>query len=297
MKLSKKLIAAFSVAAMLVTAMSVTGCKKEDDDDNAINGNNIALTNDSALLYRAFESLKAKHVSSTAAITINNPTTLKTAANKANSVIGYVFGLEEIDTPEGFPTEGYQYKKDGSLEKKKIKYYNFGVAGVRYNNETKKLNWYVSYCTKVPNTIFGYNGQSAFAGDNAKIITEIDSDGKAKTSVTSPATEDEIVKGSSGAFEEVAYSLVDGKVQVRIQVKVNSDGAYTVTLQNQQGIKIDGSSVATVNVTGLTTKTQKEIGRYVTVYAGETANAVMTFSDTTGNPIPVSEDDWVDLSK
>lgn len=296
MKISKKLLAAFSVAAMLVTALSVTGCKKEDDDDNAINGNNIALTNDSALLYRAFESLKSKHVSSTAAITINNPTTLKTAANKANSVIGYVFGLEEIDTPEGSPTEGYQYKKDGSLEKKKIKYFNFGVAGVRYNNDNKKLEWYVSYCTKVPNTIFGYNGQSAFAGDNAKIITAVGADGKPSTTVTSPAAENEIVNGGN-VFESLAYNLVDGKVQVRIQVKVNSDGAYTVTLQNQQGIKIDGSTVATVPVTGLTTKTQKEIGRYVTVYAGETANAVLTFSDTTGNPIPVSEDDWVDLSK
>lgn len=296
MKLSKKLIAAFSVAAMLVTALSVTGCKKEDDDDNAISGNNIALTNDSTLLYRAFESLKTKHVSSTAAITIKNPTALKTAANKANSVIGYVFGLEEVETPEGSPKEGYQYQKDGSLKKQKIKYYNFGVAGVRYNNESKKLGWYVSYCTKVPNTIFGYNGQSAFAGDNAKIITEIDSDGKAKTSVNSPARENEIVNGGS-VFEELPYDLVNGQVQVRVQVKINTDGKYTVTLQNQQGVQIPGSSVAQVPVDGLTTKTQKEIGRYVTVYAGETANATMTFSDTTGNPIPVSEDDWVDLSK
>ena len=292
MKLSKKILAAFSVAAMLVVAGSFTACKESEDDDDAISGENISLKNDTSFIYRSFESLKTKHTSSTAVITINNPKEL-TVQTKANSVIGYVFGLETVETPEDSPAEGYKYQKDGTLKKQKITYYNFGIAGVRYNNESDKLEWYVSYCTNVPNTIFNYNDSPDFT---AKIITAIGNDGKPSETATSPANENQIVP-TSGTFESLDYSLVDGKVQVRIQVKINEDGKYTVKLQDQQGVEIENATVAEVPVTGLTTKTQKEIGRYVTVYAGETADAKITYSDTLGNPIPVSEDDWVDLSK
>lgn len=292
MKISKLLkVGAF---ALLAASLCFTSCKKEEDEESAIDGDKISLTNDSELNYRAFESLKTKHTSSTAVITINNPTTVK--GDKANSVIGFVFGLEEVDTPNNSPSKGYQYQKDGSLKEINIKYYNFGVAGVRYNKSSSKLQWYVSYCTNVPNSIFGYNASGDFAGNNAKIITEINTDGSKKTEVNSPATETEIVKGSGEAFESLAYALNDGKVQVRVKV-VAEAGKYKVTLQDSTGNQISGSTVASVNVEGLTTTTQKEIGRYVTVYAGETADAKMTFTDTVGNPIPVSEDDWVDLSK
>lgn len=306
MKISKKLIAAFSVAAMLVTALSVTGCKKEEDDDNAINGNAISYTNKTSdMYYRAFQSLKTKHTSSTAVITINNPETITDNSHNANSVIGYVFGLEETDAPEGKPTKSYQYKEDGKLEQSKITWYNFGVAGVRWNKTTKKLEWYVSYCTKVPSTIFGWNKSSDF---EAKLITELNADGTPKTEVVSGATETAIVgTKASPYFQAVNYNLVNGTVPVRVQVKIveNEDSAtkttapyiYQVKLQNQQGIDIEGATVAKIPVAGLNANTQKEIGRYTTVYAKESANASMTFADTVGNPIPVSEDDWVDLSK
>ncbi|MBP3771054.1 MAG: hypothetical protein J6I53_00010 [Treponema sp.] len=307
MKLSKKILAAFSVAAMLVVAGSFTACKESEDDDDAISGENVSAKNETDMYYRAFESLKTKHKYATANIKINNPTEVVAKGSNgelhsANSVIGYVFGLEE-DKSEHSVTKAYQYQKDGTLKEKTITWYNFAVAGVRWNNKTSKLEWYVSYCEGVPNTIFGYNDSSDFT---AKIITEVDSDGKAKTSVDSGATEKAIVGTlASPYFESIdttSYSLPeDGIINVLVDVTIEGDETngyyYNVELQNQQGVTIEGASVGKIYVNGLTETTQKEIGRYTTVYSGETANASISFQDVQGNPIPVSEDDWVDLSK
>ena len=283
MKLSK--IFKIGVVALLATSMCFVACKKEEDDENAIDGNKISLTNTSEANYRGFQSLKTKHTSSTATITIKNPTEIKNGT--ANSVIGFVFGLEEVkaaDLPSNYPAEAFQLQKDGTYKKKTITYYNFGVAGVRYN-KNGQLQWYVSYCKNIPNTIFGYNTSGDF---KSKIFV----DAEGNLSADYYGDETEII----AAFEKLNYNLVNGTVQVRIQVKINEDGKYTVTLQDQQGEQIAGSTVAQVPVQGLTKTTQKEIGRYVTVYSGETVDATMTFSDTVGNPIPVTEDDWVDLA-
>ena len=302
MKLSKKILAAFSVAAMLVVAGSFTACKESEDDDDAISGENVSAKNETDMYYRAFESLKTKHKYATANIKIKNPTEVAVASHSSNSVIGYVFGLEE-DKSEHSVTKAYQYQKDGTLKEKTITWYNFAVAGVRWNKTDEKLQWYVSYCTGVPSTIFGYNTSSDFT---AKIITEVDSDGKAKTFVDSGATEKAIVGTlSTPYFESISassYSLPeDGIVNVLVDVTIEGNETngyyYNVELQNQQGVKIDGATVGKIYVDELTATTQKEIGRYTTVYSGETANATISFQDVQGNPIPVSEDDWVDLSK
>ena len=142
MKLSKKLIAAFSVAAMLVTAMSVTGCKKEDDDDNAIDGNVINYTNTSGEIYRAYISTSLKHFGELVKITFNNQT-----ASSHDGVMGFIWDYKESKSVEGSAA-----KKNNTSDT-----YNFFVIGFNGlgnpdedNTNHDKPRFYISKYFNVP---------------------------------------------------------------------------------------------------------------------------------------------------
>ena len=278
--------------------------KDDNDEEGAIDGDNISFDNSAnKTIYRAFKSLNTKHISATAVITINNPTEVSGDtstettkwAKKSNAVVGYVFGLEEVDKPTSITAEKvYKYKADGTLEGRKmsdVKWYNFGIAGIRYNNVAEKSEWYVSYCTNVPNVIFGYNMEADF---EAKLITDVNTDGSVKTTIASGAEENQLLP-TSGVFQTVGdLTLTDNKLACQVKVTIPEDGSYTVELLDANGATIS-SQTCSVPVNGLTKTTQKDIGRYTSVYAGEKITATMSFTDISGNPIPVSEDDWVDL--
>ena len=172
MKLSKKLIAAFSVAAMLVTAMSVTGCKKEDDDDpeGAITGsnNNYAVnynnTNgyaadtvadtkaNTAGVYRAWNRTTFKHQGALTKVTLKKGN--GNAGNK-DGVMGLAWDLQTADgndaasdtTAETFNVFGIR-NYEGTLQCYVSRYFNitnkqannFGVAATNSSttNPTSK---------------------------------------------------------------------------------------------------------------------------------------------------------------
>lgn len=138
MKISKKLLAAFSVAAMLVTALSVTGCKKEDDEDNAIDGNAINYTNTSDGIYRAYMSTSLKHLGEIVKITFNNQT-----ASSHDGVMGFIWDYKEAKSVDGSSAKAD--KKDDT--------YNFfviGFNGLGNPSNTGKPRFYISKYFNVP---------------------------------------------------------------------------------------------------------------------------------------------------
>lgn len=164
MKISKKLLAAFSVAAMLVTALSVTGCKKEDDDDNAIDGNAINYTNSKDSIYRAYMSTNFKHLGELVKITFNNQT-----ASSHDGVMGFIWDYKEAKSVDGSAA-----KTNGTSDT-----YNFFVIGFNgLGNPTTpgKPRFYISKYFNVPK---GKLEEDNFGAGSNKVSTH--ADGIAKT--------------------------------------------------------------------------------------------------------------------
>lgn len=196
MKLSKKLIAAFSVAAMLVTAMSVTGCKKEDDDDpeGAITGSNnnyavnynntngyaadtVADTKAStAGVYRAWKRTTFKHQGALTKVTLKKG---NGNAGKNDGVMGFAWDLQTSD--------GKDAASDTTAE-------TFNVFGIR--NYEGTLKYYVSRYFNITNK-------------QANNFGATDSSTTNPTSVPTTPTEYDVSKGfqtlwTAGTGEEVS---------------------------------------------------------------------------------------------
>ena len=133
MKLSKKLIAAFSVAAMLVTALSVTGCKKDDDDDDMIQGSNKNYsinvsasevnTDEKAAANRGYKSTTFEHRGELVRFTFNN-------SKDDGGVLGFIWDLEN--------------NKEKLSDGEKVNNRNFFVLGLATNYLDGKIQYYVS---------------------------------------------------------------------------------------------------------------------------------------------------------
>ena len=165
MKISKKLLAAFSVAAMLVTALSVTGCKKEDDDDNAIDGNVINYTNTSNEIYRAYISTNLKHLGELVKITFNNQT-----ASSHDGVMGFIWDYKESKSVDGSAA-----KTNNTSDT-----YNFfviGFNGLGNPDANGKPRFYISKYFNVPKGKLNANN---FGAGSTNIVTT-HADGIAKT--------------------------------------------------------------------------------------------------------------------
>lgn len=182
MKISKKLLAAFSVAAMLVTALSVTGCKKEDDDDpvgaitgsnnnysvnyNNTNGYAADTVNDkksgSSGVYRAWNRTTFKHQGALTKVTLKKG---NGAAGKNDGVMGVAWDLQT--------SKGEDAASDATAE-------TFNVFGIR--NDAGTLKCYVSRYFNITNK-------------------QANNFGAAETSTANPATV------PTGAFE---YDVSNG---------------------------------------------------------------------------------------
>lgn len=254
MKLTKFLAG----AAALMMAFTVAGCKISEDEENVLDGNKVSFTNTKDQNYRMFVTAATKHYSSNAAITINNPSKVATDS-AANATYGYVFGLSENvhDTPVTDKTTG-----------KEVTFYDFGIAALRWN-KAGYAEWYVSWCEDVPNTVFGYTNAGDF---NDNLVND-----------TKYGIETQILPAAGSYFEKLSgITIYDGKVNATIKVTANDDGSYKVVL---------GDSTATIpnTITGLDKKTQLRVGRYVTIYDGETADGVMELTDFSGAAIVIEE--------
>lgn len=281
MKLSKKL-AFLGAAALLATAVFV-GCTSEDEED-AFSGDKFSYNWDTtkagdAWYYRSFKATATKHYSANAVITINGCETLNTGVKDNNGkdfvapcATGFVFDLDKI-------ADKVQTYKDGK-EDAKVQLYNFAIASVRYNTSKKSVQWYVNYVTNCPETAFNYNTESSFKG-----TLTISAEGQTKD------YGDEVYVAPAGVngWEDVAAaneSYSNGTLKVMIKTVANDDGSYTVQLCNSNGTVTYKEATISAGTTGLDKKTQKYIGRYLTVYKGQSASGSVEYKDVSGMAIP-----------
>ena len=275
MKMVKKILLGMAFTAAVLSFVS---CGLKEDEQKAIDGENIGYANKdnedvnpSHLNYRAFNTTETKHYSANAEIVIDNPEEVVSSTRESNAVLGFVFGVKEHENST-------QYKVKVGDETKKVVFYDFGIAGVRYNKKSGKTEWYVSWCENVPNTIFGFNDSGAF-----KDIKFTDADGH---EVGPFGTEKQIVP-TTGTFSAVDLPLTDGKLALAIRTVAKDTGSYVVELCKNVS---DDVPVATATIpaatTGLSAKEERFIGRYVNVYYGETISGTIKYSDVSGNVIP-----------
>lgn len=265
MKMVKKILFGLAIAA---AAFTLAGCLPTEDPDGALKSENIEFTQDSSKgqFYRSFKSTATKHYSANAEIKIDNPKAPEAlSTNNAVATFGFVFGLEEHKHDPEVKTTNAEGKEE------KVKFYDFGIAAVRYNRKSSKIEWYVSWCEDAPDTLFGYNDASEFE-------TKIDGVKYGKETQIIP---------TSGFFKQVSsLSLTDDdKLDVVIKTVANEDGSYKVSLCNADGDEKDSTTISKA-VTGFEGKTQKYIGRYLTVYSGETVKGSIKYTDVNGNLIP-----------
>jgi len=264
MKLSKILLTA-------VAAVSVIGFASCGNQGNV--GQKINKTNDSTeyKFVREWSKTTTKHYKATAIIKNENPTVLADPTYPgyekgkdviANATLGFLFGLEE-DTETEKEVAG-------------TKFYNFGIAAVRYNTVAKKNQWYVSWVKAAPETVFKTNNSSNFT-DTLKL-----SDGSEKTF----GTETEV----KATWSDAKFDLIDDELVASIVVTANDDGSYKVDLMDEKQETLYDSATISNSVTGLTEKTEKFIGRYVTVYSGQTVQGSIKYKDIEGNVIPDYEE-------
>ena len=299
MKISKLL--KVGAVALLAASLCFVSCKDEEDEENAISGDNISMTHDgtSGKYYRAFSTTSTKHYSSTAKITINNADTVKsiysssnTTGNYANCALGYVFGLTELEVKAGDKvklSDGSEHTVSASLlttesgGTTKPKFYTFGLVGIRYNKVTSEPQWYISWCENVPSKVFNYN-------DDAEFYTKL-YDGTTELLV---GYENKIIPTAtdSALWSDFTTSLTDAKaLSVTVKSTANDDGSYTINLYDAAGTTSIGSTqTVPASVTGLTAKTQLKLGRYTTVYNGETASGVIKLEDVSGAAVVFEEE-------
>lgn len=278
MKLTKIVLAAAALTAALVLA----GCKTDEDPENAIASNgDINYTNDGSTdYYRSFVSTKTKHESSSAKITIKNPTAWVEAVNSDNSTVksvaavGYIFGIEKVKDISGKKyCVGSTYT---AADARKVDFYNFGIASVRYNVDSGNVQWYVSWVKNAPDVVFGYNN----SGDFTETLTN-----EAKeTSVYGNETQ---IVPTSGAWAPTSGVLnANSELVVNITTKADTDGSYQVALldENKENLLAIAQTIPAAT-TGLTAPTQFQVGRYVTVYKKQSVKANVAYYDMKGNLI------------
>lgn len=135
MKLSKKILAAFSAATLLATAAVFTSCTEDDNDtEGAISGSGknytINYTNSSTTdIYRCWNTTTFKHEGELVKITLNSQT-----ASSHDGVMGFVWDLRQSkdaaavgDASPAITEKGYQ---------------NFFVAGFQWHEGTPR--YYIS---------------------------------------------------------------------------------------------------------------------------------------------------------
>lgn len=267
MKMVKKILLGMAFTAAVLSFVS---CGVKQDEEKAFDGENIDFTHDgtSGNYYRSFASTKTKHFSANAKITIEDADTIVTKSGVVSKAgFGFVFGLEDV-------TGNYDVKDS---EGNKVTFYDFGIASVRWDAVNNKAQWYVSWCKNVPDTVFNYNNNTGF--EDSTLVG------------TAPqASEAEIVKGDATAWKDLsALKLVEGNLKAVIKTVANDDGSYKVMLFDNEENKM-GEATISKAVTGLNEKTQKLIGRYITVYNGQSVKGTIEYEDISGNVIPADYD-------
>lgn len=298
MKMVKRILLGTLV---LAAALALTSCGEKQDEEKAIkkDGTVNYTNNGKAKYYRSFSSTSTKHYAADAVITIENADTLTgtDASVTATAGFGFVFGLEEVtskfpkvQTPKLDENGAPKTNIKGEIVYRDVKYYTFGIAALRYNAKAKKAQYYISWVKNVPDTVFNYNDETTFEDKSLAAWNP---------GVTLPVTDETQCVPLWDPDAPVYWKDIDtadldvdenGTLTAKFKTEARDGGSYRVELWNADETKQIGNIYEiTSSITGLTSRTQKLIGRYITVYKNQTAKGSIKYQDVEGNVIPDEE--------
>ena len=250
----KKIFKTAIVAAMSFLALGMMSCQKDNDDHEILEqtgfGANaqwtIDYTNESGTYNRGFNVLSQKHTSGTCTVTIGD--------FPECGVAGFVFG--KTNNPDGTA--------------------NFGLVGIKRHTSTA-LKYYVSWYKNVDLTKM--DGFDNFAGTDGIVANGANNSCKEIDKTSGWKTlNDYITAGAPASIViKVEATGTDSNTNNKIEAS-ESDGGYTVTLQNVGGVK-QGEYEITKSDTGLEKADQCALGAYANVYPLKSMYATITMSD------------------
>ena len=277
MKMVKKIL--FGALAV-ATVLTFASCGPKEDEEGALKGEKVDFVHEDANYdyYRSFKATSTKHYSANAEITIETADDYASGLSFASSGspivakggFGFLFGLQQTNKDAGIT-------KIIDGKEKEVKFYDFGIVCVRWNAAADKAQWYVSWVKNSPNSVNNYNNFSGFEDTELR--------GTAGLPVFDEA---EVVV----AWQDVPGLSLDenGNFYALIRTIANEDGSYNIELYDAADNKLKETTVTSVE-TGLTEKKQLKLGRYITVYKGQSVKGKIDYKDTNGNVIPADYDE------
>lgn len=281
MKLSKKVLAAMSASALLLTAGIFTSCTEDDDDtEGAISGSgknySINYTNSNDSIYRCWNTTTFKHEGELVKITFNDQTT-----STHNGAMGFVWDLGKSSAAINNNTV-----KLGATD---ANAQNFLIVGFR--NQSSGLQYYVSKFFNVTDLQSDNFGSSTKvkthdAGLAATTPVEIDVTGGWKSANISTIASDKTIT----AYVDIYPLFTDSTYGVPYSStnKYTGDevGAYVVDIYDSDPTVADfsGSPVATTtisaDITGYNKEpTQKTLAVYANVQPSKTLSGAWYLAD------------------
>lgn len=261
MKLSTKIL--MGGMALLMASTMFIGCPEVAGETGSI-GEDLELTNDSTTGYkRGYKSLKTKHTSASALITLG---AMNGKNDNGDGVIGFIYHIQDVSDPNGTPTGAK----------------NFGLVGLRRNIKGHLIA-YSSFFKNVAVDDKNINKEKNFTDLNGKMIgttgckaTEYEGKERLFSEYTSDITKPvtyrvDVVAGGNDTDG-------DGKVEAG-----EGDGSYKITVStvkddNSADKKIVGYTIP-ASETGDKRATQYDLGIYTNAYKGQTLTGRLELVD------------------
>lgn len=261
MKLSTKIL--MGGMALLMASTMFIGCPEVAGETGSI-GEDLELTNDSTTGYkRGYKSLKTKHTSASALITLG---AMNGTYESGDGIIGFIYHIQDVSDDKGTPTGAK----------------NFGLVGLG-RNKKGQLMAYSSFFKNVAVDNTNINKEKNFTDPNGIVIgakdckaTEYEGEPKTyteyKSDITKPVTyRVDVVAGGPDTNG-------DGKVK-----DGEGDGSYIITVStvkddNSADKKIVGYTIP-AKETGDTKATQYDLGIYTNAYKGQTLTGRLELVD------------------
>lgn len=263
MKLSTKIL--MGGMALLMASTMFIGCPEVAGETGSI-GEDLELTNDSTTGYkRGYKSLKTKHTSASALITLG---AMNGKNDNGDGIIGFIYHIQDVSDDKGTPTGAK----------------NFGLVGLG-RNKKGQLMAYSSFFKNVAVDDKNINKEKNFTDLNGVVIDDKDK--------VCEATEYEgelltYSKYTSDITKPVTYrvDVVAGGPDTNGDGKVKDgegDGSYIITVStvkddNSADTKIVGYKIP-AKETGDTKATQYDLGIYTNAYKGQTLTGRLELVD------------------
>lgn len=263
MKIMKKIAAAALASAAL---FAFVGCADNAGETGKI-GKDFEITNPTESdYYRGWQTLKTKHTSGAALITLP-----ASESTNGAGVVGFIFGIKDVKDADG--------NTEADVK-------DFCVVGLR-RNAKNQVEAYTAAYKNVSTLEANLNMGNNFADKNGVVIglttgslaKELGDDknyknvGKALTGTDDIILRVEVVAGG-------ADTDGDGKVE-----DGEGDGSYDIAIYNvdTDGETRTGSALYTASLTsadtGDTKATQYDLGLYTNVYKGQTLKGKLWLTD------------------